>query len=94
MTINWEVVMWTGITVVVMVGILVLAYYIISARAMKKRRTVIVDMNEAMKPGATVMFAGILGKIVKVNDEYLDVEVAKGTVITISRYAVTDVVKK
>ena len=94
MTIKCEVIMWTGITVVVMVGVLVLAYYIISARAMKRRRSLIVDMNDSMKPGATVMFAGILGKIVKINDEYLDVEVAKGCVITISRFAVSDVVKK
>lgn len=92
--INWEVVMWTCITIAVLMGIIVMGYYIISARAVKRRRGQIINMYDAMQPGANVMFAGILGKIVKVQDEFLDVEVAKGTVISISKYAVTDIIKK
>ena len=48
-----------------------------------------------MKPGKDILFAGgIRGEIIRAKEEYLDVEVAKGIEITISRLAVNQVLEK
>ena len=77
--INWEVILWTCVTLAVIMGVIGLILYAISA----------------MKVGSRIMFAGgIYGKIVSMEDEdTLRVEVAQKIVITISRYAVQSIVK-
>lgn len=94
MTINWEVVAWTCITIGVLLALVMGIYYFFSAKALKERRKNVLDINNALKPGTKVMFAGILGTITKVHDDFLDVEIAKNTVVTVSRYAVTNVMEK
>ena len=62
---------------------------IISARNVKKRRGELQEVHTDLKIGSQVMFAGgIYGKVVGIEDETVNVEVAKGTVIKISRYAI------
>ena len=42
-----------------------------------------------LKIGSKVMFAGgIYGRVVGIEEETVNVDIAKGTVITISRYAI------
>ena len=46
-------------------------------------------VHTELKIGSQVMFAGgIYGKVVGIEDETVNVEVAKGTVIKISRFAI------
>lgn len=62
---------------------------IISARNVKKRRGELAEVHTELKIGSQVMFAGgIYGKVVGIEDETVNVEVAKGTVIKISRFAI------
>ena len=45
------------------------------------------------KVGARIMFAGgIYGKIVKIKNDVIDVEINKSTVIQISRYSIQNVI--
>lgn len=91
MSINWEVVLWTFITVVVMAGLFVTILSIVSAVNMRKRRQQVGTIHTTLKQGSRVMFAGgIYGKVVRINgtDEIIGVEVAPKTVIEISRFAV------
>ncbi|MGG7144271.1 preprotein translocase subunit YajC [Clostridium nigeriense] len=90
--INWEVVIWTCITVAVLAGIIALILIFISAKNIKKRTSELKDIHVELKPGMKIMFCGgIYGKIVSVAKETVEVEVAKNTVITISRYSIQNI---
>ena len=94
--INWEVILWTCITVGVMIGIFAIILAIISAVNMKKRREEIGTLHTTLAIGKRVMFAGgIYGKVVRMNDtdEIIGVEIAPKTVIDISRFAVQEIVE-
>jgi preprotein translocase subunit YajC len=93
---NWEVIGWTCGTmfaVVVMVG---LGLSVISAINVRKRREELAEVHTELAIGCKVICCGgIFGKVVGINDndEVVNVEVAKGTVITISRYAIQSLIK-
>lgn len=89
---NWEVILWTSVTVGVLLCVAALIVTIISARNMKKSRDSMQVLQEQIKVGAKIMFGGgIFGTIVKIDDDKIDVEISKGVVITILRYAIQGV---
>lgn len=89
---NWEVIMWTCITIATLMFVVVIVYYVSSARMIKRRRTDIIKIYDELKIGREVLFSGgIKGKIVGVHDEFLDLEVSKGTTLTVSKYSVSEV---
>ena len=90
--INWEVVMWTCITVAVLVGISALILIFISAKNLKKRTSELKDVHTELKPGMKVMFCGgVYGKIVSAGKETAEIEIAKNTVISVSRYSIQNI---
>ena len=93
--INWEVVLWTCITIAVLMGVFGLILSIISAVNMRKRRQEVGDIHTTLAIGSRVMFAGgIYGKVVRMNDtdEIIGVEIAPKTIVDISRFAVQEIV--
>ena len=87
--IKWEIITWTCITIAVLIGIASLILMIISSKNVKKKTTELKDLHTELKPGMKIMFCGgIYGKVVKVGEETVEVEVAKGVIITISRYSI------
>ena len=73
--------------VAVLVGVCAIVLIAMSSRNMKKNREAMRDLQGAIKVGARIMFAGgIYGKIVKIKNDVIDVEINKSTVIQISRY--------
>lgn len=92
MTIEWNIILWCCITISVIMIVFVLIYYIMTARMMKRKRQEIITLTDGIKVGKKVMFAGIVGKIVSVNDEFLKIEVAKGVTLEVNRFAVTNLV--
>ncbi|MBQ2921169.1 MAG: preprotein translocase subunit YajC [Oscillospiraceae bacterium] len=95
MMINWEVVLWTCITLAVIMGVIAMILTVISAVNMKKRRKQIGDLHTTLAVGSKVMFAGgIYGKVVRLGqEEIIDVEVAPKTIIQISRFAIQGIVE-
>ena len=93
--INWEVILWTCVTVGVLVGAFSIILSIISAVNMKKRRQQMAEMHTTLAIGTKVMFAGgIYGKVVRMgDDEVIGVEIAPKTIIDISRFAVQAIEK-
>ncbi len=90
---NWEVIGWTCVTVGVLIGICAIVLTFISARNMKKNREAMQELQNKIQIGARILFGGgIYGKIVKIKDDVIDVELSKGLVIQISRYGIQDVV--
>lgn len=89
---NWEVILWACGTVAVLLILAMLVLSILSARNMRRSREHMAQLQSDIKVGATILFGGgIYGKIVKIKDDVIDVEVGKDTVIQISRYAIQSV---
>ena len=88
--INWEVVLWTCITLAVLMGIIGLILTFISAKNMKKRREQMAGIHTTLAIGSKVMFAGgIYGKVVRLGEgEIIGVEIAPKTIIDISRFSI------
>lgn len=85
---NWEVITWTCITVAGLVLIVGLILMLISAKNLKKKASEIKDLHIDLKPGTKVTFCGgIYGKVTKVEEDTVDVEVSKNTILKVSRYA-------
>ncbi len=79
---NWEVILWACGTVGVLFVVCALVISIMSARNMKRSREAMAKLQQGIKVGAKILFAGgIYGKIVKIRDDVIDVEVGKGNVI-------------
>lgn len=92
---NMTVIIWTCVTVAVLIGLCALVLLFISSRNMKKNREAMKDLQGAIKVGARIMFGGgIYGKIVKIKNDVIDVEVNKSTVIQISRYSIQNVISE
>ena len=92
---NVTVIIWSCITVAVLLGICALVLLFISSRNMKKNREAMRDLQGAIKVGARILFAGgIYGKIVRIKNDVIDVEVNKSTVIQISRYSIQNVISE
>ena len=92
---NTTVIIWTCVTVAVLIGICALVLIFISTRNMKKNREAMRDLQGAIKVGARILFAGgIYGKIVRIKNDVIDVEVNKSTVIQISRYSIQNVISE
>ena len=93
--INWEVILWTCVTLAVIMGIFGLILTAISAVNMKKRREQMAEMHTTLAIGSKVMFAGgIYGKVVRMGeDEVIGVEIAPKTIIDISRFAIQAIEK-
>ena len=90
---NLEIIIWRCVTVGVLAGIFVIILGIISARNMKKNRESMKELQNGIKPGARILFGGgIYGKIVKVKNDTIDVEINKSTVIQISRYSIQSII--
>ena len=92
---NTTVIIWTCVTVAVLIGICALVLIFISSRNMKRNREAMRDLQGAIKVGARILFAGgIYGKIVRIKNDVIDVEVNKSTVILISRYSIQNVISE
>ena len=95
MSVNLTIIIWTCVTVGVLIGICAIVLAVISSRNMKKSRENMKDLQGAIKVGAQILFGGgIYGKIVKIKNDVIDVEVNKSTVIQISRYSIQDVISE
>lgn len=93
---NWEVIGWTCATLFVIVVVVAFGLGLISALNVRKRRDELEEVHTELAIGRKVICCGgIYGKVVGINDndEVVNVEVAKGTVITISRYAIQTLIK-
>ena len=87
--INWEVILWTCITLVILLGVFGLVLAFLSASNMKKQRERVGKIHTELAVGSQVLFAGgIYGKVLSFDEETANVEISKGTIIKISRYAI------
>ena len=67
--------------------------YLLIVRPNKRRMAEYQKMLDSLKVGNRVLAAGIYGTIKKVGDTTIDVEIAKGVVVEVSKNAVANVDK-
>lgn len=92
---NWEVILWTCITIAFLlcVGGIILA--LISAKNVRKKKETLKDVHTTIKTGSRVMFAGgIYGKVIAVKEDTVLVEISKNVVIEVSRYSIQSIENK
>lgn len=80
----------------VIIIVVALGISLVSALNVRKRREELTEVHTELAIGNKVICCGgIYGKVVGINDndEVVNVEIAKGTVITISRYAIQTLIK-
>lgn len=79
-----------GYVTLVMFGVLILMMYFMIWRPQSRRMKEHKELVGALAKGDEVVINGaILGRIVKVTDEYLALEIADGVEIKVSKLAVT-----
>lgn len=89
MRIDWEVILWTCVTMAVAAGVVGLVLSVVSAKSLRKRRESIEKVHTELRIGSQIIFGGgIYGRIVAIEAETVNVEIAKSTIIKISRYAI------
>jgi len=76
--------------IVVMFGLL----YFLMIRPQMKKAKEHKQMVEALQKGDEVIAMGVIGKIVKVGDGYIGLEIGDGTVIHLQKQAVTTLLPK
>ena len=93
--IRWDIILWTCITIAVLMGIFAMILSVISAVNMRKRRKEIGSIHTTLGIGSKVMFAGgFYGKVVRMGDEeIIGVEIAPKTIVDVSRFAVQAIVE-
>ncbi len=90
----WSNILASSIVLLVFLTVLALIYFWFSSKGVKKQTGFLEDMHKNLRVGQKVMFAGgLYGKLRRVGMETCDVEVAKDTVIEVSRYAIQEIVK-
>lgn len=91
---NWEVILWTCITLAVIMGVIATIMSIMSARGMKKRRAHMLELYHGLSIGSQVLFGGgLYGRVVGIEEETVNIEIAKGAIVKADRFAIQSIVK-
>ena len=83
--------MWTMIIYCLFIMVI---FYFLMIRPNKKRMAEYQKMLDSIKIGSRVLVAGMYGTVKKVNEKTIDVEIAKGIVVEVSKNAVAGVESK
>ena len=85
----------TTIVIVVLASVVMAVTYFKNKKVLTERQQAFVTLHERIKPNTKVEFAGgLVGKLVKVGEEYCEVELSKDNVMTISRYSISKIIEK
>lgn len=76
---------------VIMIGIAVLFFYFILWRPEQKRRSIIEGQRNALKKGDRVTAMGIIGTVLRVQDQTVILKMFDGSKIEVLKGAITDV---
>ena len=77
-----------------MIGVMFVILYFVMIRPQMKKAKEHRSMLEALAKGDEVIAVGILGKIDKISDNYVTLEVAPNTTIQVQKQAVTTLLPK
>lgn len=86
----FSLVLLISIVIIVFVIVTLGVYYVFTRKNIKEQRKHFEELHLNLNKGQIVEFSnGLIGKIVKVEDEFCDIKVKSGAVIKVSRFAIT-----
>ena len=87
-----NIILVSSLTFIVFVVVILGIYYIFSRKNMKRQQQYFEKLHAELQVGKRVVCAnGLYGTVKEVDEEKVDVEIAKGVVITVSRFAISEV---
>ncbi len=88
----WANVLASSFAILAMVAIFGLIFGIKNFGAMKKRREHFQKLHQDLAVGKQVVFSnGLHGRVKRINHDTVDIEVKSGTVIEVSRFAISEI---
>ena len=87
-----NIILVSSLTFIVFVVVILGIYYFFSRKNMKRQQQYFEKLHAELQVGKRVVCAnGLYGTVKKVDEEKVNVEIAKGVVITVSRFAISEV---
>ena len=87
-----NIILVSSLTFIVFVVVILGIYYFFSRKNMKRQQQYVEKLHAELQVGKRVVCAnGLYGTVKKVDEEKVDVEIAKGVVVTVSRFAISEV---
>ena len=87
-----EIILVSSLTFIVFVAVILGVYYFFSRKNMKRQQQYLEKLHGDLQVGKRVICAnGLYGTVKKIDEEKTEVEIAKGVIITVSRYAISEV---
>lgn len=89
----WLAILASSIVLIALIALIVIVYYFVSKKGMKARKSHFENLHTSLKNGQTVVFSnGIYGQIQDVHKDTVDIKVKSGALMTVSRYAISEIV--
>lgn len=90
----WMNVLTSSVALIILLAIILLIYYVINYRGLKKRKEHFSDLHQNLKIGQKVVLGnGIYGRLTSVNGDTVDLKVKSGAVMEISRYSISKIIE-
>ena len=91
----FSLVLLISIVIIVFVIVTLGVYYIFTRKNFKQQKEHFEQLHLHLKAGQVVEFSnGLIGEIVKVEDEFCDIKIKSGAIIKVSRFAITKLMDK
>lgn len=91
----WTSILASSIVLLLLIVLIVIVYYVVSRKGIASRKNHFEKLHTSLEKGQTVIFSnGIYGNVLSVSKDTVDVQVKSGAVLTVSRFAVSEIVKK
>jgi len=82
----------SSIVLIAFILLTVILFGLLNMRKMKAKKQYLKELHQKLKIGQNVVFSGgLYGSITRVGTETVDVKVKSGTVIEVSRYAISEI---
>lgn len=90
----WENLLYSSISLIVLITVGMLVMQVINYFNVKKRRKYFEQLHVDLKVGNKVSFSnGLYGTIRSLDETTADIEIKSGAIITVSRYAISTIEK-
>lgn len=91
----FSLILLISIVIIVFVIVTLGVYYIFTRKNFKEQKEHFEQLHLNLKAGQIVEFSnGLIGEVVKVEDEFCDIKIKSGAIIKVSRFAITKLMDK
>ena len=89
---NWEVILWSSITFGFLLCIAGIMLTFIATKNIRHRKKDLENVHLSLHVGSNILFGGgLVGKIVAIQGDIIEVEISKGVVVKASRYSIQNI---